>query len=144
MQITYKCKFVQQNTKYNSHLSEIRKNAGLSPLRLNPAFFFFSQSHATVAFQDFLSFLLVLSYGGSANQILFAEDLDAAGGDSPLLRYFFDGKVFHKNLLGLCVYLIKHIIVEKANKINCIVKSETAPMPENFDMGADNFSLVCI
>ena len=94
MQITYKCKFVQQNTKYNSHLSEIRKNAGLSPLRLNPAFFFFSQSYATVAFQDFLSFLLVLSYGGSANPILFAEDLDAAGGDahfsetSLMERYF--------------------------------------------------------
>ena len=32
---------------------------------------------------------------------LFAEDLDAAGGDAPLLRDFFDGKVFHKNLLGL-------------------------------------------
>ena len=30
---------------------------------------------------------------------LSAEDLDAAGGDSPLLRYFFDGKVFHRNLL---------------------------------------------
>ena len=32
---------------------------------------------------------------------LFAENLDAAGGDAPLLRDFFDGKVFHKNLLGL-------------------------------------------
>ena len=32
---------------------------------------------------------------------LFAEDLDAAGGDAPLLRDLFDGKVFHKNLLGL-------------------------------------------
>jgi hypothetical protein len=47
------------------------ENAGLSPLRLNPAFFFFSQSHATVAFQDFLSFLLVLSYRDSAKQGTF-------------------------------------------------------------------------
>ena len=32
---------------------------------------------------------------------LFAEDLDAAGGDPPLLGHFFDGQILHKNLPGL-------------------------------------------
>ena len=41
------------------------------------------------------------NHNNAGNTTLFAEDLDTAGGDPHLLRYFFNGKVFHKNLLGL-------------------------------------------
>ena len=37
-------------------------------------------------------------HNNAGDTALFAEDLDAAGGDPPLLGHFFDGKILHKNL----------------------------------------------